>query len=127
MRVSSWICGAILVVAMAGAPIAAEAQSVSAVVRIDTGGDLPGFLELFKEATAINQKQNHKGQSRVFQQTVGENVNAIVIVVEYPDLATWAKETTENGASAEWQALIEKFQGKGMSVTSSSLVEDITP
>ena len=68
MRKSSLLLSVAVVLACAQAPEEATAQEgrkVIQVVAIDTGGDLPKFLEFSKRIQAIADKAGSTGQRRI--------------------------------------------------------------
>ncbi len=59
MRIGSLVMGLALVLAFGLAPkdaVAQDAPAVNNVLFIDTGGDLPRFLELFTRRVALDKK-----------------------------------------------------------------------
>ena len=125
-----WICSACLALALVVTPTLADAQApaVSSVIMIDENGDLPGFLAMVEKFSALANKLDRKSTLRVWQSTLaGSDVNSIVVVIEYPNLIEMAKEQTANSTNEEWQALVQEFQGKGYTLQSNSLVQEITP
>ena len=130
MRVSTWLCAACLALAVAGAPTIAPAQApkVSSVIRVDVNNDVPGFLEIAQKFRALAGKLDRKSTIRVWQSTLaGPETNSIIVVVEYANLVQMAEEVTANNENEEWLALVQEFQGKGYSILSNSLVQEITP
>ncbi len=108
--------------------VAQDAPAVNNVLFIDTGGDLPKFLELFTRATAIGEKYDTTGTARVFMTTLaGPNTGSVIVVNQFPNLVSMAESQTKIFPSPEWQQFIADFQAAGMSVTSNGVSVEITP
>ena len=131
MRIGSLMIGLALVLTFGLAPndaVAQDAPAVNNVLFIDTGGDLPKFLEFFTRATAIGEKYGTTGKGRLwFASLAGPNTGSVIVVNEYPNLVSMAESQTKVGQSPEWQQFIADFEAAGMSVTSSGVSVEITP
>lgn len=129
MKPIVWILGVSLAAFLTfGVTSQASAQgAVINAIAIDTNGDLPGFLELFKRSQAIAKRLGNPAP-RVFQATLaGEQTNDVVISIEHANLVALAQALTKTQADAEWQKLIEDAGNKGINATSNSAWTEITP
>ena len=82
MRISSLLLSVAVVVACAQAPQEATAQEgpkVIQIVAIDTGGDLPKFLEFSKRIQAIAEKVGNTGERRIWRFRRSERVQWTVL------------------------------------------------
>ncbi len=90
MRIGSLLIGLALVFTFGLAPndaVAQDAPAVNNVLFIDTGGDLPKFLEFFTRATAIGEKYGTTGKGRVWMTTLaGPNTGSVIVEVPEPGL-----------------------------------------
>ena len=131
MRISSLLLSVAVVVACAQAPQEATAQEgpkVIQIVAIDTGGDLPKFLEFSKRIQAIADKAGSTGQRRIWQSTLaGPETGSVVVAIEYPSLVSMAQSTGKMAATPEWRQLVADVQAAGMRVVSNSIAVEITP
>ena len=126
----AWIIGVSLAAfVVLGAANGASAQSpIINLIAVDDNGDLPGVLDIVKRARAINERLGTPGMTRVWQATLaGDEANSVVIGVEYPSLEALAQAQAKQVGDSEWQKLIEDVQAKGISVTSNSVWQEITP
>jgi hypothetical protein len=106
---------------------AAAQGAVTNAIIIDTNGDLPGFLALFKRSQAIAQRLGTPAP-RLLQATLaGEQTNQTVITIEHANLVALAQALTKQQADAEWQKLIADAQSKGIVSTSNVVWNEITP
>ncbi len=96
-------------------------------VAIDTSGDLPGFLELFKRSQAIAKRLGNPAPRVLLATLAGAQTNDIVISTEHASLVALAQAQAKTQADAEWQKLIEDAGNKGISATSNSVWTEITP
>jgi hypothetical protein len=122
------IFGVVLLLACAApTPVMAEGPVVTQTMLVDTQGDVAGFLDLHRQVQKISQRLEFVSKARVMYASVaGDQSQMVAVVVEYPDLATWAKERAALFADAEWQAMFREDEGK-VRLVSSSLWTDITP
>ncbi len=131
MRIGSLLIGLALVLTFGLAPndaVAQDAPAVNNVLFIDTGGDLPKFLEFFTRVQAIGKKYDTTGTARVWFATLaGPNTGSVVVVNEYPSLVSMAESNTKVGQSPEWQQLIADFAAAGMRVVSNQALVEVTP
>jgi hypothetical protein len=131
MKVSVWVLAvslALLTVAGPGRSLAQEPPKIINVIVIDVAGDLPKFLELFKQVRGINERLATKGVSRVWQSTLaGPNTGTVAVAVEHPSLVSMAQDGAKVAADAEWQKVVDAFQAAGMRVVSNSVSVEITP
>ena len=129
MKPIVWVLGVSLA-AFLTVGVASQALAQGAVINsvaIDTNGDLPGFLELFKRSQAIAKRLGNP-VARVMQGTLaGAQTNNVVINTEYTSLAAMAASLAKRNADAKWQKLIEDAGSKGIVATSNSVWTEITP
>ena len=129
MKPIVWILGVSLAAFLTLGVVGQESAQAAVInsVAIDTNGDLPGFLELFKRSQAIAKRLGNPAP-RVFQATLaGAQTNDIVISTEHASLVALAQAQAKTQADAEWQKLIEDAGNKGISATSNSVANEITP
>ena len=131
VRTSSLLLSVAIVLACVQAPEEAKAQEgrkVIQIVAIDTGGDLPKFLEFSKRIQVIADKTGSTGQRRIWQSTLaGPETGSVAVAIEYPSLISMAESTAKTAAAPEWQQLAADFQAAGMRVVSNSIAVEITP
>ncbi len=131
MRIGSLLIGLALVLACGSAPndaVAQDAPAVNNVLFIDTGGDLPKFLEFFTRFGAIAEKYDSTGTPRVFMTTLaGPNTGSVIVVTEFPNFVSMAESQTKVNQSPEFQQFAADFAAAGMSVASSSVSVEVTP
>ncbi len=129
MKPIVWVLGVSLA-AFLTVGVASQASAQGAVINsvaIETNGDLPGFLELFKRSKAIAKRLGNP-VARVMQGTfAGAQTNNVVINTEYTSLAAMAASLAKRNADAKWQKLIEDAGSKGIVATSNSVWTEITP
>ena len=129
MKPIVWVLGVSLA-AFLTVGVASQASAQGAVINsvaIETNGDLPGFLELFKRSNAIAERLGNP-VARVMQGTLaGAQTNNVVINTEYTSLAAMAASLAKRNADAKWQKLIEDAGSKGIVATSNSVWTEITP
>lgn len=131
MKVSVWLIAcslALFALAGPGRSYAQEPPKIVNVIVIDVAGDLPKFIELFKQSQAINQRLGMKGQSRIWQSTLaGPNTGSIAVAIEHPSLVSMAQDGAKLAADAEWQQVVSAFQAAKMRIVSNSVAVEITP
>jgi hypothetical protein len=129
MKPIVWILGASLAAVLTlGVPSHASAQdAVINSVSIDTNGDMPGFLELFKRSQAIAKRLGNPAPRLLQGMLAGEQTNNVVINTEHKSLAALAQSLGKTQADAEWQKLIADAGSKGISATSNSVWAEISP
>ncbi len=90
--------------------------------------DLDAFVALAKRASQIQARLETGGTQRVLLSTFsGTATGTPVVVLEYPDLATFAAAETKMGNSDEWSAFEADVAGAGIRILSSSVSLEITP
>ena len=131
MRIGSVLIGLVLVLTFGLAPndaVAQDAPAVNNVLFIDTGGDLPKFLEFFTRVQAIGKKYDTTGTARVWFATLaGPNTGSVVVVNEYPSFVSMAESNAKVFPSPEWQQLMADFAAAGMRLTSNQALVEVTP
>ena len=109
--------------------VTSQASAQGAVINsvaIDTNGDLPGFLELFKRSQAIAKRLGNPAPRLLQGMLAGDQTNNVVINTEHANLAALAQALGKTQADAEWQKLIADAGSKGISATSNSVWTEIT-
>ena len=130
MKSIAWIMGMSLAafVVLGAANEAAAQGPVINLIAVDDNGDLPGLLEIVKRARTINERLGIAETARVWQATLaGDEVNSVVIAIEYATLEALAKAQAKQAADSEWQKLVQDVQARGFSLTSNGLWQEITP
>ena len=131
VRTSSLLLSVAIVIACAQAPEEAKAQEgrkVIQIVAIDTGGDLPKFLEFSKRIQVIADMTGSTGKRRIWQSTpAGPETGTVAVAIEYPSMVSMAESTTKMVATPEWSQLVADFQAAGIRVVSNSVAVEITP
>ena len=95
---------------------------------IDTGGDLPKFLEFFTRFNAIAEKYDSTGTARVWMATLaGPLTGNVVVVTEFPNMVSMAESQAKVVQSPEFQQFGTDFAAAGMRVTSNQVTVEVTP
>ncbi len=111
-----------------GVSLADESPAVTQVVTIDTKGKLDDLLAHAKDNEKIFERLGIVATRRYMRASfAGSNSGAIIVVIEYPNLASLAEAQEKLTNDAKWQKYIDKVTSLGMSIESNSLWVDITP
>ncbi len=129
MKPIVWILSVSLTAILTLGVVSQESAQAAVIntVAIDTSGDLPGFLELFKRSQAIAKRLGNPAPRVLLATLAGAQTNDIVISTEHASLVALAQAQAKTQADAEWQKLIEDAGNKGISATSNSVANEITP
>lgn len=90
-------------------------------------GKFSNYLEGIKKARAIFARVGIRGDLRVWNTAIGgPDAGTTLGIVEYPDMATWAADTSKLAADPEWQQILATAT-ETRTILDSSLWREITP
>lgn len=113
-------------------PTPGQAAAPGSGVLVITGVQVkPGKLETYRQriqsGQAIVKRLGAKGQLSLWQADLaGPTTGAVVVGVEYPDVASYVAEQAQLGADAEWQKLVAGLD-ELRTLGGRSLYQEITP
>lgn len=131
MRLSRHAISLVLMFIVTCMPCAFAADVAPHVAQTLDARVIPGkfgnYVEGIKKARAIFARIGSKANLRVWNTTIGgPDAGTTLAIVEFPDLATWAADTSKLAADPEWQ----QNQANAMEIRTildSSLWREITP
>ncbi len=128
-RVGVLLVAALIIVALAGRSMAADAPKVLNVIAVKVKGDQSVYLEKVKKLNAVMKRLESGGTIRVWRATMaGENAGTIYVGIEYPNLETLAKANAKSQADEEWNRLVKEMDTSGIrEVIANSLLVEVTP
>jgi hypothetical protein len=101
---------------------------VSNVVVLDVGANMQKFIDLSHRMDALTAKLQSTGKARFWDTTwAGSNAGHLVVVVEYPSLASMAASQEKMMASPEYAKWIADAEASGIKVVSQSLLTEVHP
>ena len=114
-----------LAAALAVLAYASSAQAaVSRVIIVDTA-DAAAYLKNLDKVRAMNTRLGNKGVIRTWRaRFAGPQTGALVVVIEYADMNTFAAEDTKLRGDAEFQSL-QKELDKTRKIVSDSLYDEM--
>ena len=117
-----------LAVTAPGEAGAADPPAVLQAVVIDTNGNTDALLADAKKNEKIFERLGIKAQRRYLRATLaGDESGSIAVIIDYPNLESFAAAQAKLQNDSEWQAYIQKINSSGMTVESNSMWVDITP
>ncbi len=90
-------------------------------------GKFSNYLEGIKKAHAIFARIGSKANLRVWNTAIGgPDAGTTVAIVEFPDMASWAADTSKLAADPEWQQF-QANAAENRTILDASLWREITP
>lgn len=130
----SRVCLSVAVIVCLGAvstpsdSFAADPPPIVQALRIATAGNADAFLAEAGKTREIFKRLGIDARRRYLQATLaGDDAGAVVLLIEYPNLAALAAAGEKLQNDDEWQAYIERNTENGISIESNSVWIELEP
>jgi hypothetical protein len=124
-KVASGLLGVTMLLWSSTAAFGAEA-AVLRVVVVETG-DADAYVKQIEQGKALLKRLDSSGVIRVWRaRFAGPNAGNVVVSVEYPSIAAFAKDDSKIAADSEYQAWLKGLD-KLRKVVSDSLYGELKP
>ena len=121
------LCCALALAAMSSPAFADGGPRVVNVLTFEVE-DMEKFVALTKRAAELQEKLGTGGTQRVLLSLYsGTGTGTPFVVLDYPDLETFAAAERKTDESEEWAAFLVDVQAAGVRVVSNSVSVDIAP
>jgi hypothetical protein len=124
---SKWIPGLLVLALLLCSPALFGADSVVLRVVVVQTDNAEGYLKEIEKGKALLKRLESPAVIRVWRaRFAGENAGAVVVSVEHPNMAAFAKDDAKIAADGEYQAWLKGLD-KFRKIVSDSLYSELKP